>query len=175
MPLPVLEEFDLSKSENQRLWCGMGAGVAGARPVRHLLSRCSPVVSAPEVMCVSCARGLCVHSMVVLQAVKITLNMSQRTLWAQCISDHWEEKSFWLRFHSHGWKPLESSVQILPQFGPDIGWCLLPSETGFPATYLPGTLVSCKTYERDGPFLSCCHRCAGVCQLQQVPRVAELH
>lgn len=27
----MLEEFNLSKSENQRLWCGTGAGVAGAR------------------------------------------------------------------------------------------------------------------------------------------------
>lgn len=91
VPLPVLEEFNLSKSDNQGLRCGMGAGVAGAQPVRHLLSRCSLVGSAPEVMCVPCAKGQRVHAMVVLQAIKITLNMSRRTLWAHCVSDHWEK------------------------------------------------------------------------------------
>lgn len=75
---------------------GMGAGVVGAWPACLFPTRCSFVTSAllPGLACVSYTRAKtrCVHTMVILQNIKITLHISQKLAQriccgAQCTSN----------------------------------------------------------------------------------------
>lgn len=160
----------------------MGAGVVGAWPACLFPTRRGFVTAALllELMCMSYTRAKtqCVHTMVILQTITITLHTSQKLAqriccWAQCTSNCWEKCLAPLFLTAMCVEIFGELSADFPQLGLRSGGiCFLQGWVFLPLTW---AFVSRETYERAGPFVSCCHGCASVSPPQQVPQVVKLH
>lgn len=106
-------------------------------------------------------RDVPVHTVIILQTVKITLHTSQKLAqrtccWAQRISNCWKKKSVWLLFFLEpcAWKPSESSVQTFPWLAQRLGgvW-FLQGRVFLPPAYL-GCLFPVRPMRGLGLFLA---------------------
>lgn len=160
----------------------MGAGVVGAWPACLFPTRRSFVTSAllPGLACVSYTRAKtrCVHTMVILQNIKITLHISQKLAQriccgAQCTSNCWEKCLAPLFLAAMQVETFGELSADSPQLGLRLGGiCFLQGRVFL---LLAWAFVSRETYEKAGPFISCCHGCASMSPPQQDPQVVKLH